>query len=178
MKIRTIGTLGALVLTAGLVAAQTTPPIKMGLWKITETTKMSGFSLPPQAAAELKQMGRSLPGQTPHTAVYESCWTKAQWQKDLVGAPHKKDCSVTNRKISTSEISTDVTCKFGNYVTSGSWDVHILDREHTHGVGQMKSTSTASGKQGMSTNTTFDSQFISASCGDVQPGKHKLLKHN
>lgn len=180
MKIGIIGFLGMLFLSAGIAAAETTPPIKMGLWQSTETTVISGFSLPPQVAAELKRLGRSLPGQTPHTAVYESCLTEAQWQKELemAGASRKQDCTTSNMKNSAKSLSFDITCKNSHYATAGHWDVGFPDTEHMHGVGTMRGEAAAQGAQAVSTNTTFDSHYVGASCGSVQPGTSKVLEQN
>lgn len=180
MKSALLGTLSVLFFAASMASAQTTPPVKMGLWQSTETTLISGFSLPPQVAAELKRLGRSLPDQTPHTAVYESCLTPTSWQKQLglANPPHNQDCVTSNRKSSASETSFDITCKGRTYTATGHWDVTFPDREHMHGVGKMSGGATAPGAQPISTNTTFDSHFVSASCGDVQPGSSKILSEN
>lgn len=153
------------------------PPVKMGLWETTVTSQMSGFQLPPDVVARLKAMGRSAPG-APHTVVTQGCLTREEWQKSMedMNRAGNKDCTTTNKDIQPRKFSVDISCKSQQGTVTGHWEMQMIDDEHGHGSGHMKSDSTGPNGQAFSMDMTMDSHFLRSDCGDVKPGDAKIIK--
>lgn len=165
---------------AAVAQSTTPPPVKMGLWETTVTSKMSGFQLPPDVAAKLKAMGRSVPG-SPHTTVSQGCLTPDEWQKSMenMSKPSSSDCTITHRQLEARKFSVDVSCKSQNGgTTTGHWEMQATDDEHSHGSGHMTSDAAGPNGQHFSMDMTIDSHFLSANCGDVKPGNAKIIRHD
>lgn len=173
-----------LICAAGVAGAQTAPtpatppPVKMGLWETSVTSQISGFQLPPDVIAKLKQMGRPIPG-GPHTTVMHGCLTPEEWQKDMedLNKPRNSDCTITKREQTRTVYSYDVSCKTEEGATmTGHWEMKIIDDEHAHGSGHMASDEPGPNGQTFSASSTIDTHYLSANCGDVKPGAAKVVK--
>jgi len=169
---------------AGLASAQSAlsptapPPVKMGLWETSVTSQMSGFQLPPDVVEKLKQMGREVPG-APHTTVTHGCLTPAEWQKDIeeMNKPHNSDCSVEKHEPGPKKFSFDISCKTQQGMTmNGHWEMEVVDDEHGHGSGEMKSDQAGPNGQPFAMSMTMDTRYLGADCGDVKPGDAKIIK--
>jgi Protein of unknown function (DUF3617) len=163
---------------APAAAPSAPPPIKMGLWETTVTTQMSGFQLPPDVMEKLKQMGRDVPGE-PHTMVSQGCLTPDEWQKSIeaMNKPRQSDCSVTKHGDDVRSLSFDVSCKMRNGGSiTGHWEMHVVDDEHGQGSGHMKGDQMGANGQSFSMDSTMDSHYLGADCGDVKPGEPKIIK--
>ena len=171
------------ICAAGVAGAQTKidpntpPPVKMGLWETHVTSQVKGIELPPDVIERLKQMGRPLPGEA-HTTVTRGCLTPEEWRQELeeMNKPTNTDCTVTRNTDNVSSISFDVSCKTEEGTVTGHWEMHILDDEHAHGSGHMKSDQTGPNGQSFTADSTVDTRWISADCGDVRPGKAKVME--
>ncbi|MFZ0662569.1 MAG: DUF3617 domain-containing protein [Acidobacteriaceae bacterium] len=165
------------VAAAQAVPPTTPPPVKMGLWETTLTTHMSGFQLPPEVVERLKQMGRPVPGGA-HTMVTQGCLTPDEWRKDMedMNKPRNSDCTITKHGDDVRSLSFDISCKQGNSTISGDWEMHVIDNEHGHGSGHMTSDQAGPNGQSIVVDSTMDSRYLGADCGDVKPGATKIIK--
>lgn len=175
-----------LLLCASLAGAQTAstpatpPPVKMGLWETTATSHIAGLQIPPDVAAQLKAMGRSLPGGT-HTLVTQGCLTPEEWQKQMadMNKPAESDCKITNRHATPRNVSFDISCKSENGdTTKGHWEMQVVDDEHGRGSAHMTSSTAGPNGQNLTMDMTFNSHFLNASCGSVKPGDAKVIRRD
>jgi hypothetical protein len=153
------------------------PPVKMGLWETTVTTQMSGLQLSPEMIQRLKQMGRDAPG-APHTTVTRGCLTLEEWQKDMeeMNKPRNSDCTIVKHGDDLRALSFDVSCKTERSMVSGHWEMHVISDEHGQGSGHMKSDQTGPNGQSFVMDSTMDTRYVAADCGDVKPGDAKVMK--
>lgn len=154
------------------------PPVKMGLWETSVTSKMGGFQLPPDVVAKLEAMGKPVPG-APHTTVTHGCLTPDEWQKglDQMNKPNNADCEYTNRQSGGGKYSFDVSCKLQSGATmKGHFEMLIDDDEHSHGSYHMTSDQAGPNGQTFSADATIDTHYLGADCGDVKPGDAKVIK--
>jgi len=173
----------ALCCLAGAIArAQdkpSTPPIKMGLWESTVTSNISGIQLPPDIVAKLQAMGRPVPGGA-HTLVSQGCMTPDEWTKvmERMNSGNQSKCTFTNGTITSQKISFDMSCASERGgVFTGNFEINIDDDEHSHGSVHMKTEGGGPNGQPVTVDTTLNSHFISADCGDVKPGDAKIIKN-
>lgn len=127
--------------------AEGAPPIKMGLWEATTTTQSLTFKM-------------------------RSCVTPESYKDTLTRMP--PGCTLANPVINTSSISGDVSCTLPNGASgNGHFDAQFPDSSTMHG-----SISLNISVQGHSMQTAIktDSHFVSASCGDIQPGETREVK--
>jgi hypothetical protein len=54
--------------------------------------------------------------------------------------------------------------------------MHVVDDEHGHGSGHMKSDQTGPNGQAFQVDSTMDTHYLGADCGDVKPGDAKVIK--
>lgn len=156
-----------------------TPPVKMGLWESTIASKIGGLTIPPDVAARLQAMGRPVPGATPTTIVTQSCMTKEEWAKSIEKMNNNEaKCTYTNRTFTAQKFSFDMSCTSERGgVFSGHFEMLIDDDEHTHGTAHMKSEATGPNGQAMTIDTTLNSHYLAADCGDVKPGEARTIKN-
>ena len=174
-----------ILLFAAVAGAQTAapaapPPVKMGLWETSSTSHIAGLQLPPDVAAQLKAMGRSLPGGT-HTLITQGCLTPEEWQKQMadMNKPPDSDCKTTNRQVTPRSVSFDISCKSENgATTNGHWEMHVVDNEHGQGSAHMTSSTPGPNGQNLTMDMTFNSRYLSSNCGAVKPGDAKIIRHD
>lgn len=179
MPLHRFQTILIVICAAAAASAQSsTPPIKMGLWETTVSSQMSGFTLPPDVVAKLKAMGRPVPG-GPHTVVTQGCLTSEEWQQQMgkMNQPANGDCQTTRHLSEAGKFSFDMSCKTPQgAVTTGHWEMQVIDAEHGHGSGHMQSSAAGSNGHAFAMSMTMDSHFLSADCGGVKPGGGKIIR--
>ena len=156
-------------LLASFASAQTLnpPPIKMGLWQSESTMSMSGMPNMPMGGA-----------MAPHKIVSQACLTPDTWQKDLQGArQHQKEmhCTLSNLHQSTHKITLDEACSPRDGMSTNMHLEMFIDSDTAmHGTVLIK-MSGQNMPQAMEMKSDIASHFLSSSCGDIQPGKAKLV---
>jgi Protein of unknown function (DUF3617) len=166
---------------AAAASAQTAtpPPVKMGLWETSVTSKMGGgMQLPPDVVARLQAMGRPVPG-APHTMVSQGCLTPAEWQKSMehMNQPSNAECQYANQQSSGGKYSFDISCKTQRGQTmKGHFEMLIDDTEHSHGSYHMTSDQPGQNGQPFTVDATIETHYLGTDCGDVQPGSGKVIK--
>lgn len=153
------------------------PPVKMGLWETSVTSKMGGMQLPPDVVAKLQAMGRPVPG-APHTTVSHGCLTPAEWQQGMekMNQPGSAECEYSNQQAGSGKYSFDVSCKTQRGMTlKGHLEMLIVDDEHSHGSYHMTSDGPGPGGQPFSMDATIETHYLAADCGDVQPGAARII---
>jgi Protein of unknown function (DUF3617) len=163
----------------GVALAQTVepPPIRMGLWQTTTTSTISGIQIPPDVAARMQAMGRSLPMGQPQTTVTQSCATPEKW-KDMFRHLHRQgNCEFNNEHLTSSSLSADLSCKSpnGRYSSSGHIDVRFVSEEKVHGKAHVV-TVMESQPQPIVSDMSFDSAYQGSDCKDVSPDSAKVIR--
>ncbi len=124
------------------------PPIRMGLWEASITTAMG---------TNIKT---------------RSCMTPQSYRDDLAHMP--QGCTLSNVQTSTSSMSGDVSCTLPNGASSsGHIAAQFPDTSTAHAT--INVTMTMQGRT-MPLTITTDSHFVSADCGDIQPGQSKVIR--
>jgi hypothetical protein len=135
---------------SGILLAQSSPPIKMGLWeRMMVTTGRAG----------------------PVTMKVKSCITPATWEEMLaITLKQHQDCTMNNSKTAHGYTSSgSCTIPHGSTVFKGS--TTMQDSEHI--VSEFQTTMTVDGKV-LESESHFTSHFVSASCGTVKPGEPEI----
>ncbi|HZC42568.1 MAG TPA: DUF3617 domain-containing protein [Acidobacteriaceae bacterium] len=163
----------------GAALAQTieAPPIKMGLWQTTTTSTMSGMQIPPDVAARMKAMGRSLPTGQPRTTVTQSCATPEKWKEMFQHLQRQGNCALTNEHLTSSSLTADVSCKSGDerYNSTGNVDIHFESDEKIHGKVHVE-TNVQSQPQPIVSDMSFESAYQGADCQGVSPDAAKVIR--
>ena len=158
-----------LFLLASLAPAQTRnpPPIKMGLWQSESTMSMSGMPNMPMGSA-----------MAPHKIVSQACLTPDTWQKDLQGArKHQQEmnCTVSNLHQSAQKITLDQACSPRDGMSTTMHLEMFIDSDTAmHGTMVIK-MSGQNMPQAMEMKSNIASHFLGSDCGNIQPGKAKLV---
>jgi hypothetical protein len=155
-------------LSAVLASAQAgPPPMKMGLWQSDITVQMSGMP-----------NGVSVPA---HTVTSQMCMTADTWKDALQNSQNRQrnlpvNCSTSNLQQDNHHYSADVQCTAQQgFTTTMHVDMQFDSDESMHGTTSMTMGGGGNGPQGMTMNSTIKSKFLSSDCGDVQPGKGKIV---
>jgi hypothetical protein len=168
LRFATPAALATLFSIAALAAAQTPapPPMKMGLWQTEVSVQMNGM---PNGA-----------GVPPRTITTQSCMTPDTWKDSLQNAQNRQhnpaaNCTTSNVQQDSHHYSADMVCS-GNqgFTTTIHVDMQFDSDESMHGT----TAATFGGggaAQGMSMNSTIKSKFLSSDCGDVKPGRGKMV---
>jgi hypothetical protein len=163
--IRLLLPLAALVV-GGAALAQLTeePPVKMGLWQSEVTSTMTGLEGTPMAAMS----------KGPRTMVTQSCLTPDHWKKDIEGVNQRRGCTMTNLHQDSHEVSFDEACDAGGGTSNTHVDMLIDSSEHVHGTVTMKMNNPRL-PNGITTNMSMVTHFVSSDCGNVKPGEGKII---
>ena len=148
---------GALLMAPGAALASHG---KAGLWQIT--TSMSGMEamIPPQARAQMKKSGMSMPDFSHITSQH--CMTPQEVAVDTP-PPMPKNCHLDNLQHSGGHFSADLSCS-GRMNSTGHVDMAYSDAEHYAGSAIMHVT--MSGQATTLTNH-FEGHWLKADCGSV-----------
>jgi hypothetical protein len=147
----------AAFVTCSIAYAQSTdepPPMKMGLWEITNVLTAKGK---PQAL----------------TLKVHACLTPDTWRKVL--AEEKKDeCQKRNFKQNASGMSWNVDCplKKGSKATGRSKIIFVSQKE-IHQVAHMDIPD--DGRQTLAIDTVTDGVYLSEDCKGIAPGSAKVI---
>lgn len=165
----------ALIATLAAAAqAQTAPPVKMGLWKTSSVMTTSGFQVPPDVAARMKAMGRSL--DQPQTVNTLSCLTVEKWQKIFDPSQHDQKCHFTNQQQSSSGMSADIACSAGNgsHTSTGHMAMTFDSKEKMRGSFHMEVNS-QSQPHPILIDNRFSGVYQGSDCQGVSPDVPKVL---
>ena len=177
MKSRSILTLLPLVLTLAAAAQQQTitpPPIKMGLWRTTSISTLGGMQLPPDVAARLKAMGKSIGG--PQTINTLSCITQQKWQQMFSRSQGSQNCTFSNVQQSSSAMSADITCTSrGRDNSTGHMDMTFDSDSKMHGKFHMNVTA-ESQPQPMTVDVGFQGTYQGSDCQGISPDSPKVIQ--
>ena len=165
-----------LVALSPAVHAQSTPPVKMGLWQTTVVSTMAGIQLPPEVLEKMKAAGRSVPGSTPQTTVTQGCLTPEKWQQSWQRAQQGQDCKTKNFKQDASGMSADIECKSDRGTSTGHTEVNFISPEKAHGTTHMEIV-TGRSPQPIVMNMTMDSVYQGADCKGISPDSAKTISH-
>ncbi len=136
------------------------PPVKMGLWESSVTSKMSGEGLPPQMAT----MGNRI------TKVH-SCYTPESYAKAMANNQQQKDCVRSNEVWTPKSWSFDMSCRSGQ--STGHFVMNFDDGENAHGSMQLNMNA---GGRAMQMDSTMNMHYLGADCGKVTPDKPEIVK--
>ena len=130
-------------------ATITVPAIKMGLWEGTITNSLATT-----------------------TIKTRSCITPQTFQYAMANVP--PGCTVSNKTQTATSLSGDISCTLQNGgTTTGHLDVQMPDQSTVRS--NINLTVNANGRSVPVTMTT-ESRFVSADCGDIAPGKSKIIQ--
>jgi Protein of unknown function (DUF3617) len=171
-----LSTVAALITLSSVIHAQSTPPVKMGLWQTTVISTMAGIQLPPEVLEKMKAAGRSVPGSTPQTTVTQGCLTPEKWQQSWQRAQQSGDCTAKNFKQDVSGMSVDVECKSERGTSTGHTQINFVSPEKAHGTTHMEIVTTRS-PQPIVMNLTMDSVYQGTDCKGISPDSAKVISH-
>jgi Protein of unknown function (DUF3617) len=142
-------------LLAGFLQAPMAPPMKMGLWETTSSTKMDMPGM--QMAAR--------------TMKVRSCATEESWNKSFGQSRQNKDCKPVNEKRTATTYSFDLSCTSNKVTGHAEMDFG----NGTTGHGTMHMVVDTNGKT-MTMDTSWDSTYVGADCGSVTPGNPEIIQ--
>jgi len=147
--------LAAAALLTGFFQLPSTPPMKMGLWEQTTVLNMTmtGAKMPP-----------GLP--TNQTVKSRSCYTEESWANLLSGS--NKSCKFSNVSVTATHFSMDGSCAVMKIHVDGDF----TNKEAGHGKVHLEM---ATPQMNMTSDSTFESHFISSDCGTLAPGKTLMM---
>ena len=150
------------------------PPIKMGLWKSTTNSTMTGFQLPPELADRMKAMGKPLGG--PQTINTLSCITPEKWQQMFNRQQRNQNCSFSNVQQSSSGMSADMACtsSSGRGNSTGHMDMTFDSDSKMHGKFHMN-VAMESQPQPMTIDSTIQSDYQGSDCQGISPDSPKIV---
>jgi len=154
--------------------AQSTPPIKKGLWQTSSVSKMTGLTLPPEIVQRLKQAGRPVPGE-PTTTVMQQCLTAEKWKEDFAQAQGSKDCHMQNLKQTSSSLTADINCTGAATTSTGHMELNFVSAEKMHGTMHAQVISKRQ-PQPIVMDVTYDSVYQGSDCKGVSPDDPKLIE--
>ncbi|HWF62996.1 MAG TPA: DUF3617 domain-containing protein [Rhizomicrobium sp.] len=138
---------------------------KVGLWNMTNKMDMPGMQmpdmskLPPEVQARIKAMHMSTNG---GGIKMQHCMTQAEVDQNKPPMQNK-ECKLVSSKVEGRTYSGDVACT-GQFNGTGHMQVTYDSDEHYSGSMDMKGTHDG---QPMNMHSTFEGQWVSASCGNV-----------
>lgn len=144
---------------AALFQMPASPPMKMGLWESTTSTKMSGVDMP---------AGMAMPNMT---IKVRSCMTPESYAKALGSSQRMKDCTRSNEVWTAKSYTFDMVCNSGQ--AKGHAEITFDSAEASHAKIHV---SVNGGGRAIETDATTDAHFVSADCGSVTPDKPQILR--
>lgn len=188
MKISTACFAIALTTAATFAHAQSSNPIKAGLWETTVTTTMQ-MQLPPELQARIAamtpqqqaMMKANMPGMmgggTPTTTTTHSCSTD-QTVQDLLNQAQQKgtQCKLTNQTQTATGMSFDISCTVPQGSATGHSTFTMADGDHVSGTTHMTVNMTsARGSGSMNMDSTMSSHYLGSDCGSVAPNSSVVI---
>jgi hypothetical protein len=150
------------------------PPVKMGLWKTNVTSTIAGIQLPPEVAAHMQDMGKSL-GQ-PHTINSLSCLTAEKWQHMFDRPQQNEHCTLSNLQQSSTGMSADIACTspHGGGSSNGHMQITFDSAEKMHGTVHINAV-TESQPNPMTVDMVYDGTYQGSDCQGISPDSPKIL---
>ena len=145
--------------TTALAMQDSAPPIKMGLWEMTNSTTMTATGKMADAMARSGQMGK------PTTQTMKLCFTAETWQNGLASQA-RAGCTKSDVVSTSKQYSLTMTCNFGGNTMTAKVVNYIDSAEAIHGTVHLVSN-TPNGQ--MNSDGTGTGKFLSSDCGDVKP---------
>ena len=167
--------IAAFVLVAGACAAQaqTTPPIKPGLWQVHSEREVNGQKAPdasdrmkdmsPEKRARFEAMMKARGVETGAPGMTKMCQT-SEMLKHSPWASVQTDCKATFSKQTSAEWKWHTTCPKSGYEADGE----AIFRDPENYTVQSTSVSKA-GDKVRSSRTTITAEWLGSDCGSVQP---------
>ncbi len=137
-----------------------TPPMRMGLWESTATSKMTGVNVP---------QGGAMPNST---FKIRACMTPENYAKNFGASQRQKDCMLSNEVWTVKRYSWDMTCKSSN--VTGHFEGTFDSKESTHSV--MHMSMNPGGNRPMQMEMTVQAHFVSADCGKITPDNPEIIR--
>ncbi len=178
----------ALTFAAAAAHAQSSSPIKAGLWETTITTNMQ-MQLPPELQARLDamtpqqqaMMKANMPGMmgggAPTTTTTHSCST-GQTVQDLLNQAQQKgsQCKLTNQTQTATGMSFDISCTVPQGSANGHSSFTMADSDHVNGTTHLTINMTsARGSGSMAMDSTMSSHYLGSDCGSVAPNSSVVI---
>jgi hypothetical protein len=160
MKMMIASSLATMLFT-GYFQTSSVPPMKMGLWEQTTVVhmKMTGPKLPPNMPMD-------------QTVKSRSCYTPETWVNLLASARNNKSCTISNQSISGSHLSLDISCG-DQMVMKMHIEGQFTTMESGHGTVHLEGNNP---QMNIVSDSTYNTHFISSSCGSVAPGKSEIVQ--
>jgi len=169
---------------ATVAHAQSSSPIKAGLWETTVSTTMQ-MQLPPEVQARIAamtpqqqaMMKANMPGGmgggSPVVTTTHSCST-GQTVNDLVNQAQQKgsECKLANQTQTGNSMSFDVSCTMPQGTANGHSTFTMADSDHVNGTSHLTaqmSGGRSNGTTSMAMDTTLTSHYLGSDCGAVAP---------
>lgn len=147
------------VVAAGLLAGgfQTpmAPPMKLGLWETTSTTKMQMPGM---------DMGA-------RSTKARSCATAESWSRAFGQAKQNRECAPVNEKRTATSFSFDLSCSSNN--ATGHVEMEFVDG--TTGHGSMHMVVNTGGKA-LTMDTSWETKYLGPDCGSVKPESPEIVQ--
>ncbi len=146
--------------------------IKPGLWERTFTLNRAGKlpippgmldTLTPEQRARLQARMDASSGSNANTSTEKICITKEQIEHPVNFSD--KECTWTILESTGTRAKGKVSCSASGMTMAGTGDFQAPDQEHMNGTAHMTSVG---GANKMTTDATFTSKWLSASCGKTQ----------
>jgi hypothetical protein len=149
-----------MISTAGFAMQGSVPPIKMGLWEMTNNTTTTATG---KMADAMAQSGQPLG--KPSTLSMKVCLTSETWENALANQP-RAGCTKSDLVMTSKQYSLTITCSFGANTMTAKVNNIIDSPEALHGTVHLVSSS-PNGQ--MTSDGTGTGKFLSSDCGDVKP---------
>jgi hypothetical protein len=158
MRLARIAT--CILCSSAAFAFQGVPPIKMGLWEMTNVSTMTATGKMADAMAQSGQpMGK------PTTQSMKLCLTEDTWQKALANEA-RAGCVKSNVVMTSQKYALTMTCTVGGNTVVANV-VNLIDSPtQIHGTVHLVSNSSMGQ---MTSDGTGTGKFLSSDCGDVKP---------
>ena len=160
--------------------AQSTLPVKQGLWETTVTTT-SQISLPPDVEAKIAAMPaaqqamirQNMGGAKPASSTVKSCVASQVTMDQFLNQQQQNSqmkCTFTNRQQTATGASFDTACTMAQGTATGHSQFTFVDDEHVTGQTHMVVNMTSAKGSGQSTmDSTMSMKYMAADCGSVKP---------
>ncbi len=155
-----VARLACILFSSAAFAMQGAPPIRMGLWEMTNISTMTATGKMADAMAQSGQpMGKST------TQTMKLCFTADTWQNALAHQA-RAGCTRSNVVSTSDKYALTLTCSFGGNTMTTTVVNFIDSPEHLHGTVHLVSNSPSGD---MTSDGTGTGKFLSSDCGDVKP---------
>lgn len=164
MSLKAVCAAIAAAAVVGLPAAAMAGHGKAGLWQITTTMGGMDKMIPPEALAQMKARGISMPAA--QTFSTQQCVTPAQAAADGPPPMQGNDCHMANARTTSTSFSADMVCS-GRMNGSGHLQVTYDSAEHYRG--EMTMHGNVQGHEMAMTNK-FEGRWLKADCAGAGTG--------